>query len=63
MCIYMFVDKKKLNRRLTFSNIRGKTSRKTYRQALPLLSQEKFSSLSKKGISYLMHNVLYFCEE
>ena len=31
---------------LTFSNIRGRTSRRIYRLALPLLSPETLSSLS-----------------
>ena len=44
--IYMtFVDKKNFelyfSDRLTFSNIRGKTSRRIYRLAVPLLSPEK----------------------
>ena len=33
--------------RLTFSNIRGRTSHQIYRLALPLLSPEMLSSLSK----------------
>ena len=36
--------------RLTFSNIRGRTSRRIYRLALPLLSPETLSSLSKLRI-------------
>ena len=36
--------------RLTFSNIHGRTSRQTYRLALPLLSPETLSSLSKSRI-------------
>ena len=49
VCVYiaMFVDESYSSNRLTFSNIRGKTSCKIYRQALLLLSPEKFSSLSK----------------
>ena len=51
VCVYICLWTKKIesyfSNRLTFSNICGKTSRKTYRQALPLLSPEKFSSLSK----------------
>ena len=55
--IYMyiiFVDKfffeSYFSDRLTFSNIRGRTSRRIYRLALPLLSPEKLSSLSKLRI-------------
>ena len=44
---YMFVDKKKFESyfsdRLTFSNIRGRTSRQIDRLALPLLSPETLS--------------------
>ena len=51
VCIYICLWTKKIesyfSNRLTFSNIRGKTSCKIYRQALPLLSPEKFSPLSK----------------
>ena len=36
--------------RLTFSNIRGRTSRRIYRLALPLPSPETLSSLSKLKI-------------
>ena len=36
--------------RLTFSNIRGRTSRRIYRLALPPLSPEMLSSLSKLRI-------------
>ena len=36
--------------RLTFSNIRSRTSHRIYRLALPLLSPEKFSSSSKSRI-------------
>ena len=57
--IYMFVDKKKFESyfsdRLTFSNIRGRTSRRIYRLDLPLLSPETLSSLSKLRI--FLHNV------
>ena len=49
--IYMFVVKKKFESyfsdRLTFSNIRGRTSRRIYRLVLALLSLEALSSLSK----------------
>ena len=47
--VYMFVDQKKIelyfSNRLTFSNIRGRTSRRIYRLALPLLSSKTLSSL------------------
>ena len=43
---------------LTFSNIRGRTSRQIYRLALPLLSPEKFSSSSNQGFSYIMCTLL-----
>ena len=42
----MYMDKKKLlyfSDRLTFSNIRGRTSRRIYRLDLPLLSPEMLS--------------------
>ena len=49
--IYMFVVKKKFESyfsdRLTFSNIRGRTSRLIYRLVLALISIETLSSLSK----------------
>ena len=49
--IYMFVVKKifesYFSDRLTFSNIRSRTSRRIYRLVLALLSLETFSSLSK----------------
>ena len=48
--MYMFVDKKiesYFSDRLTFSNIRGRTSRRIYRLVLALLSLETLSSLSK----------------
>ena len=49
--IYMFVVKKNFESyfsdRLTFSNIRGRTSRRIYRLVLTLLSLETLSSLSK----------------
>ena len=49
--IYMFVVKKKFESyfsdRLTFSNIRGRTSCRIYRLVLALLSLETLSSLSK----------------
>ena len=52
MFMYMFVDPKKIESyfsdRLTFSNIRVGTS--LYRLALPLLSIEMLSSMSKLRI-------------
>ena len=48
--IYMFVVKKKFESyfsdRLTFSNIRGRTSRRIYRLVLTMLSLEKFCPLT-----------------
>ena len=41
--------------RLTFSNIRGRTSRRIYRLALPLCAPETLSSLSKSRI--FLYNV------
>ena len=50
----MFVVKKifesYFSDRLTFSNIRGRTSRRIYRLVLALLSLETLSSLSKQRI-------------
>ena len=40
-----------LRDRLTFSNIRSRTSRRIYRLALPLRAPETLSSLSKSRIS------------
>ena len=46
--------------RLTFSNIRGRTSRRMYRLALPLLSPETLSSSSKTRIFlYNAHLALF----
>ena len=57
MLVYVYIHvcgQKKIesyfSNQLTFSNIRGKTSRKISRLALPLLSPEKFSLLSKLRI-------------
>ena len=51
----MFVDEKKFESyfsdRLTFSNIRSRTSRRIYRLSLPLCAPETLSSLSKSRIS------------
>ena len=57
-CPYcMFVDKKIFESyfrdRLTFSNIRSRTSRRIYRLALPMRAPETLSSLSKSRISIL----------
>ena len=53
--IYMFVVEKifesYFSDRLTFSNIRSRTSRQIYRLALPLRALEMLSSLSKSSIS------------
>ena len=60
----MFVDKKifqlYFSDRLTFSNIRGRTSRQIYRLALPLLSPEMLSSSSKSRIPYIIVLTLFF---
>ena len=60
----MFVDKKKFESyfsdRLTFSNIRGRTSRRIYRLALPLHTPETLSSSSKSRIFlYNAHLALF----
>ena len=59
----MFVDKKfelYFSDRLTFSNIRGKKTRRIYRLALPLFSPETLSSSSKSSISlYNAHLALF----
>ena len=53
--IYMFVDEKifelYFSDRLTFSNIRSRTSCRIYRLAQPLCTPETLSSLSKSRIS------------
>ena len=64
--IYMFVDEKifesYFSNRLTFSNIRSRTSRRIYRLALPLRALETFSSLSKSRISiFNAHVTLFVC--
>ena len=48
--------------RLTFSSIRGKTSRRIYRLALPLLSPEMLSLLTKLRVFFLMYTLLYLSE-
>ena len=45
--------------RLTFSSIRGKTSRQIYRLALPLVSPEMLSVSIIQGFYYIMHTLLY----
>ena len=60
----MFVGQKKFesyfSNRLTFSNIRGRTSDQIYRLALPLLSPETLSPLSKSRIFlYNAHLALF----
>ena len=46
--------------RLTFSNIRNRTSRRIYRLALPLRSPETLSSLSKSRISIFNAHLTLF---
>ena len=63
----MFVDrnifKSYFSDRLTFSNIRGRTSRQIYRLVLALLSLETLSSLSKYRIFvFNVHLTLYFVQ-
>ena len=60
----MCVDQKKFESyfsdRLSFSNIRGKTSRQIYRLALPLRTPETLSSSSKSRIFlYNVHLALF----
>ena len=60
----MFVDKKKFESyfsdQLTFSNIRNRTSRRTYRLALPLHAPEMLSSSSNSRIFlYNAHLTLF----
>ena len=60
----MFVDKKifesYFSDRLTFSNIRGRTSRRIYRLALPLHAPEMLSSLNKSRISIFNAHLTLF---
>ena len=62
--IYMFVDEKIFESyfrdRLTFSNIRSRTSRGIYRLALPLRAPETLSSLSKSRISIVNVHLTLF---
>ena len=46
--------------RLTFSNIRSRTSRRIYRLALPLHAPETLSSLSKSRISVFNEHLTLF---
>ena len=60
----MFVDEKIFESyfrdRLTFSNIRSRTSRPIYRLALPLCAPETLSSLSKSRISIFNAHLTLF---
>ena len=60
----MFVDEKIFESyfrdRLTFSNIRNRTSRRIYRPALPLRAPETLSSLSKSRISIFNAHLTLF---
>ena len=62
--IYVCGRKKYLNRtfrdRLTFSNIRSRTSRRIYRLALPLCTPETLSSLSKSRLSIFNAHLTLF---
>ena len=69
ICIYayMFVDKKNMfesyfSDRLTFSNIRSRTSCQIYRLALPLLFPETLSSSSKSRILVYNATLLYLSD-
>ena len=62
--VHMFVNEKIFDSyfrdRLTFSNIRSRTSRRIYRLALPLRTPETLSSLSKSRISiFNVHRPLF----
>ena len=60
----MFVDEKifesYFSDRLTFSNIRSRTSRRIYRLALPLRAPERLSSLSKSRIYIFNAHLILF---
>ena len=60
----MFVDEKIFESyfrdRLTFSNIRSRTSCQIYRLALPLCAPEMVSSLSKSRISIFNEHLTLF---
>ena len=64
MYVYMFVDEKKVESyfsdRLTFSNIRSRTSRQIYRLALLLCTPEMLYSLSKSSISIFIAHLTLF---
>ena len=61
--IGMFVAKKKFesyfSNRLTFSNIHGRTSRRLYRLALPLLSPETLPQSKSMIFVYNAHLALF----
>ena len=66
ICVYIYniydcePKKSYFSDRLTFSNIRGRTSHQIYRLALPLLSPETLSSSSKSRIFlYIAHLALF----
>ena len=62
--VHMFVNEKIFESyfrdRLTFSNIRSRTSRRIYRLALPLRAPETISSLSKSRISIFNAHLILF---
>ena len=62
--VHMFVDEKKFESyfsdRLTFSNIRSRTTRRIYRLAVPLRAPEMLCSLSKSSISILNAHLTLF---
>ena len=62
----MFVDEKTFESyfrdRLTFSNIRSRTSRRVYRLALSLRAPETLSSLSKSRISIFNAHLTLFVQ-
>ena len=61
---HIFVDEKIFESyfrdRLTFSNIRSRTSRRIYRLALPLCAPETLSSLTKSRISIFNAHLTLF---
>ena len=65
--ISIYVDQKNFvlyfSDRLTFSNIRGRTSRRIYRLDLPLLSPETLSSLSKLRIFLVNAHLALFVRQ
>ena len=62
--VHMFVNEKIFESyfrdRLTFLNIRSRTSRRIYRLVLPLRAPEKLSSLSKSRISIFNAHLTLF---